>query len=225
MDSNKWERLAPLTGIAAPILWVLGIFITESGDVPNDKATAEQALAYFTDDSGSLFLGFALFGFGVMAFVWFLGSLRTRLLEAEAGSGRLTAIAFAGGMGVAIGLLATFAPQLSGAIALEDKSPVSPEAAQALWLAGTGFFAVTQLFAAVFLFAVGLVSFRYGALPKWLAWAGVVLGVLAMILPIGWIAVIIGLPLWVLTAAVWLYRAGASTTPPAVATPVYPPLD
>lgn len=224
MDSNKWERLAPLTGIAAPILWILGIFIIESGNVLTDKATGEQALAYFRDESGSLFFGFALFGFGVMAFVWFLGSLRSRLLDAEGGSGRLTAIAFAGGVGVAIGLLATWAPQLSAAIALDENSPMGPEAAQALWLAGTGFFVVTELFAAVFLFAVGLVSFRHGAFPKWLAWAGVVLGVLAMILPIGWIAVIIGLPLWTLAAAIWLYRAGVSTAPPAVATPAYPPL-
>jgi uncharacterized protein (DUF58 family) len=53
--------------------------------------------------------------------------------------------------------------------------------------------------------ATALVILRYGALPRWLAWVSLVLALILAIVPIGWLGVIIGLPLWTLVTAVVLY--------------------
>ena len=207
---NRWERFAPLSGVVAVVLWVTAIVVMESGSVPVEDATAADVLRHFTEDSGSILIGATLFGFGCMAFLWFLGSVRVRLLAAEGPVGRLTAIAFGGGLAAAIGLLATMTPQVGAAIAVEDGSAaLSPEGAQAMWYSGDGFFLLSELFCAVFFFALALTSLRHGAFPKWVAWIAVVLGVVMLIPPIGWAALIWGMPLWTLAVSIWMFRAQA----------------
>ena len=40
-----WERLAALAGVIAVVLWVVGILIQESTDMPGDEPTGEEVLS------------------------------------------------------------------------------------------------------------------------------------------------------------------------------------
>lgn len=204
-------RWAPLAGVMAPLLWFFGVFIGESGDVPDDDATAEQILGYFQEDANSMLLGAVLFMAGTLFFSIFVAVLRSRW-RAGAGAEDSSSLAFGAGMIGAAFLAATWAPQLGVGVALEDMgSPISASTAEAAWHMGTGFFVVGEMFIGLFLFATAAANSRVPVLPSWLAWLAVVIGIVAVIPPIGWAAVIFALPVWLLLATFFLMRG----TPPA----------
>jgi hypothetical protein len=58
------------------------------------------------------------------------------------------------------------------------------------------------------LIASGLAGLMTRALPKWLSWAGLVIG-LALMTPAGIVA-FFGFPLWILAASIALYGRGRS---------------
>jgi hypothetical protein len=219
MNWARWERLEPLTGIVAAVLWVVGVWVVEGpGNQPDSDASAAAILAFFKDEVGAIFLGAFLFGLGALFFLWFLGSLRAVLGTAEGGARRLTGIAYAGGLATGICLLLLPGGTTAGAI---NEQNLTPEAAQALLTMFNAFYFGAELACAVFLFAVALIIFRFGALPVWLGWSSAVLALWLVILPVGWIAMAIGFPLWVVAVAWLLYaRAGAA---PAAAEPGAPP--
>ncbi len=40
------ERWAVYTGVVAVVLWIVGVFVIESGNVPGEKTTEAEFLAY-----------------------------------------------------------------------------------------------------------------------------------------------------------------------------------
>ena len=64
--------------------------------------------------------------------------------------------------------------------------------------------------AEVSLFAVlvgtAIVAFKTAVLPKWWAWLGTLVGVVALVGPIGWAALTFGFPVWLLGTTVLLAR-------------------
>ena len=84
--SRLEERLAPLDGIAAVILWVAGVAVLQGkAHQPPSDASPARALAFFQVHTGTVLLGTLLFGLGTLFFLWFLGLIRT---AARAGRGR-----------------------------------------------------------------------------------------------------------------------------------------
>ena len=213
---RRWERLAPLTGVAAVVLWIVGTFLLENTDRPDEDAGANFR-TWVEENDTELITGAIVFGFGVLFFLWFLGSLRATLFAAEGGSGRVTTIGFASGVATAISMLFTVLPHGQAAF---DIDSVSETSAAALVHMGDAFFGGVELFAIPMTLATGLVILRYGSLPRWLAWFSLVLALILVIIPIGWLGVLIGLPLWVLVTSVvlWKQAAGArnATSPPTV---------
>jgi hypothetical protein len=59
-----------------------------------------------------------------------------------------------------------------------------------------------------FLLAVGLAAVRLRVLPAWLGWISLVLGVVALVPPIGWAVVVFAFPLWIVGVAAFLWRDG-----------------
>lgn len=208
MGTARWGRYAPLSGVAAVVLWAVAILVIEAvGDTPGDDAGADDILAYFESDETSVYVGAFLFFLGSLALLWFAGTLRTAVAAVEGGVAHLATIVFGAGVAVALTSMAFPAPQVSGAFAAnESDAPLTPEAAQALWFAGDGFFVVTEFTAALFLVATAVAALATRVLPAWLAWAGVVVAVVLLIPPIGWAALIVGFPLWVLVTSVLLLR-------------------
>ena len=74
-----------------------------------------------------------------------------------------------------------------------------------------GFFVMAWFPLGGFLLATGLAGLRTGALPRWLAWATLGLGVLALVVWTGWIAEFLIVP-WILAVTAVL-RVRRPTSP------------
>jgi hypothetical protein len=205
-SERRWERYAPLAGVVAVILWVISIFVVESADAPDEDAGAQEIAAYFESDGGTLLAGAFIFMVGTAVFIWFLASLRARLYWVEGGAGRITSIVFGSGLVVAAMSMGLMAPQAAGGLMAEEtNAPIDPGAAQAFEALGDGFFVAAEATVFVFFIAVALAALRTRALPVWLGWASLVLGIVALVPWIGWAVYIWGLPLWVLVVSIWLF--------------------
>jgi hypothetical protein len=215
--SDWWERYGSLSGVLAVALWILGFIIFSTTGVGGADSAAEVRDAY-ADDEGAILVAGPLFILGGVAFLWFLGALRTRLRAAEREPAALTAIAYATGIVTATFFSALPLGDVAGAIAEDDE--LEPAAAQALNEFGTGAFVGAEYMAIGFLLAVALVVLRTGVLSRWLAWVSLVLAVVLVIGPIGWLGLFFGFPLWVLAVSVLLWRRSAAERPPATTPPV-----
>jgi anti-sigma factor RsiW len=102
-------------------------------------------------------------------------------------------------------LIASSTPVLAAAAAADA---LEPSAAQALGVVEYAFFIGAEFTGAVLLFATGVLAIRTRVLPAWLGWASLVVALLMLIVvgPIGFIAIVVGLPLWVLVVSVLLWR-------------------
>jgi hypothetical protein len=199
------------TGIAAIVLWILGLVVMNGmSDSISDKATDQQILAWVDGNTNTILLGGWLFMVGCLCFVWFAAVLRSRLHAAEGAGGMLTTLAFAGALATAIFGMAIPAGDVDAAI---NKSDISATTAGTLHHLGDLFFVGAELFAILMLAAVAVHAFRTAALPRWWAIAGAVLAVVLVIGPIGWIGLLFGLPLWTLGTTILLVRPGARTAP------------
>jgi hypothetical protein len=203
----SWERYAPLAGVAAVVLWVVGILVGETAVDGKNPATL---LDSYRDEEGSILLGGFLWLLGTFFFFWFLGSLRARLFALEGGTQRLTALAFAGGVATAIFGFATPGPDMSAAIA--DGADLSQPAAEAIRVVSDIFFIGGEMSTAVLLAATGIHALRTRSLPRWLAWVSLLIALVLIVLPIGWAGLIFAFPLWVLVVSFILWSASAGTT-------------
>jgi len=205
---RSWDRYAPLSGVVAVVLWILGTFLLEKDDRPEGKDTA-AFVDWVEKNDTAIITGAIVFGFGVLFFLWMLGSLRATLFAAEGGTGRLATVAFAGGVATAISMMFTYLPQAQAAF---DKNDTSDTSIDALVHVGDAFFAGVELFAIPLLAATAVVILRFGGLPRWFAWLSLVLALILAVPPIGWLGVIVGLPLWVLLVSVLLWRRPVAAT-------------
>jgi hypothetical protein len=202
-ERGAWERYAALTGVAAVVLWVIGVIISESGAARPEDERAENILAWYADNENTIIAGELIFVLGVLFFIWFMGSLRSRLVAAEGGTGRVSSIAFASGMLASLALVVQAAALIQPTFA--DEGELSGEAAQAMSILSDATFGVVEVMLIPLLVATAIVVLRHGALPRWLAWFSFLLALLLAIIPIGWLGVIFGVPLWVLVTSVLLY--------------------
>jgi hypothetical protein len=197
-----WERWLPLAGAGAVVLWVIGFIV--QGESPDPfEASAREWVTYVSDNDGQILASRLLTLFGVLLFLWFLGTLRTALRAAEGEPGPWAAIAFGSGIALAVLLFAATTALLAAAA---TSGAVEAGAAQALAVSEIGFFFAAEVAAASLLIATGLLALRTGVLPVWLGWASLVIALLLLIVdtPIGFIAFLLGFQLWVIIVSILL---------------------
>lgn len=213
MGPIRWQRLAPLTGVVAVILWAIGVAVLEGADAPDTDARGIVALAYFIEHDDAILAGTFVFMLGGVFFLWFAATLRAALYRMEGSLGTLSATAFAGG--IATGICAILVPSAQATGALNNDN-LSPQAAQTLLMVGDMFFYAAELAAAVLLIATAIVILRARAwLPVWLGWVTLVVAIVLLIPPIGWAALIFGLTLWTILVGLLLYvKAPPKPGPP-----------
>jgi hypothetical protein len=208
---NKWERWAILSGALAVPFWIASVALISS-KVKGDKGA--EILADYQKHSDATLAAGLLWAIGILLFIWFLGSLRSRYLAAEGGAGRLTALAYGGGIAAAtIAMLIPVADEV-GAL---NKDEIDASGAAVLHNFSDAFFVAAEYTLPVFFFASAILALRYAALPKWLGWFSVLIGIVLLIGPIGWAAFIFATPIWILIVSVWLYMrtpAGAPASTP-----------
>jgi hypothetical protein len=136
--------------------------VFERGPVSAGDPAGEIA-GYFAGNREALRAQGLLFVIGAGFLLWFLGSLRSFLVRAEGGTGRLATVAL--GAGVASTVITVVALAFQIGLAATPAGDVAPA------LVGTmdAMFTVANLPLAVMLVAVA-VLFRSGAFPAWLGW-------------------------------------------------------
>ena len=113
------------------------------------------------------------------------------------------------GGGIAAAAIAMLIPVADEVGAL-NKNDFDASGAAVLHHFSDGFFVATEYTLPVFFFAGAILALRYAALPKWLGWFSVLIGIVLLIGPIGWAAFIFATPIWILVVSVWLFMR----TPP-----------
>lgn len=156
MANDRYERYGAASGVLAVILIIVGFGIGASG-FPDIDAPAGDWLTFVTDNQSQIQFGATIAALGIFFLIWFLGSLRSALRVAEGGTGRLSSIAYGGGLVGAAALTFTLAAFEAAAFrtdasadtvrGLFDLSTVSAAPAMA---------GVTALFA-----ATAIVGYRY----------------------------------------------------------------
>lgn len=209
MEASTWERRGILMGVVAAILTVIGFIIAGSGS-PDFLDKPQEIANYYTDDSGRIIVGSYIGLLSTAALIWFIGELRARMRRHEDGSGRLTNIAFGGGLVAAAMFLLVDLTNLAAAMRADEDNGILPATAATLndvsnLALGTGALALSVL-----ALAVAAHAFRTGMLPRWLAWATIAMALVALT-PWSFIAAFISLP-WVVTVAVVLYLRDAPAT-------------
>jgi hypothetical protein len=206
--TRRGERLEPLTGVLAVLLWLIGIFLLEKDDRPDGKDTA-AFVAWVEENDTAILIGAITFAFGVLLFLWMLGCLREALVSEDRGAERLAVVGFGAGVGVSVCLVLTYLPHAQAAF---DHANTSATSVDALVRVGDAFFFGAALFAVPMLVATGLATLRFGALPRWLGWFGLVVAVVLAVPPVAFFGIVLGLPVWTVLVAVALYRRGSAAS-------------
>jgi hypothetical protein len=194
------ERYAPLAGVLAVVGWVVGLLTV--GDLQS-KNKGIELLTYYQAHDSRILVGFIIWAIGTLFFFWFLGSLRSRLLTAEGGDGRLTALAYGGGVATAVCIALNAAPDAAAAISKDD---LDASAARAIHTIGDAFFLGAEYFLVILLVATALNALRTRVFPTWYAWLSLVIALVLLIGIIGWAALIFAFPIWVLITTFLLWR-------------------
>lgn len=208
MITNRFETLAPLSGIAMVGALVTGHLL--SGGFGGYRATAARALESASQNPDRVYIGTLLAGFyGAILLIWFSGSVFNALREREAGKGRLSTIAFGGGIVSAIALALGYGIFRHAAARADIPEGLSPEAAgimhdlYSVLLAG-----VLSLGLAAFIGATGIVSLRTRVFAPWMGWTSVVFAI-GLLTPLHFIFEGLAV-IWIAAVSILLYRQGTS---------------
>lgn len=166
MEGSRSERYGAASGIAFAILAVATVLL-----VPQSPPAADESLGqiqgYFREHRDGLLMAGYLTGLAIAFALWFTGTLRSHLMRAEGGTGRMASIAFGGGL--VAGSIALIGTAVTSALAFSAQSSVAGSEAvtRAMFDFGNMAFSLAWFPIAVLVGATALVSSRTGALPAW----------------------------------------------------------
>lgn len=202
MNESRLEKLAPLTGIIMIGFLMIGVFLINAFD---HRPTADRAAEIFGQNPGRVALGGSLGLVSGLFLIWFAGSVYSALREREGGTGRLSTIAFGGGVMSAIGLITGYGVIYFAGGQAGRPGGISP--AQALIPYGLFEVLIGLLHGlAVLIGATGILSLRTKSFPAWFGWASVVIAV-GILTPVDYLFEEIAL-LWIVVTSIWLFIRG-----------------
>src|SRR5712692_7744052 len=194
---DRWNRYAPLTGVVFVGLLIASFAI--GGSTPGVHSTGAHVISFYKAHHRAQFASDFIGAVGATFFLFFAASLRARLRRREGGEA-LAALAFAGAVLVAVGG-ATFSA-LSWSLT-DARNTLDPSAAQALNVISNDFFFPFAVGTCAFMIGNWLAVLRTGALPKWLGWIALPIGIAALT-PVGFISFLVVMA-WSLIVSVLLY--------------------
>jgi hypothetical protein len=212
--SERMSRLAPLTGVLFAVLAVVAVF-SNTSETPEPSASTAKVVSFFTEHRSSVETSDILFALAFLVLVLFAGTLRSYLRRTDAAEG-LSALVLAGAVLMAAGALGGSGLEYGLAHNLHD---LSPETAKTVNFLSRELF--LPVLAGGFVFGVcsGLAIMRGAALPKWLGWAAIVIGIAVLIPPAGEFALLAFVVWSVIVASLMYARSGqpasASSSPVA----------
>lgn len=186
-----------MTGAVFAVLLVASFVV--AGETPGADDSVEEVVSFYSDNESEVVISAILSGLSAVFLLFFVGSLGSVLRSAEGPTEGLSAVARAGGVVAAVGVL-IFAGLL---FTLGDAADtLEPEATQALNALNADFFFPLAGGLATLLFATGLVAVQSRVLPGWLGWSALVIAVVTFS-PLGFVAFLASIA-WVLVTSVLL---------------------
>jgi hypothetical protein len=203
-------RLAMLSGAVFVVLVVVA-FVVLGGSTPDEDASARKVLNFYNDHEARQIAAAIVLAASVPFLLIFSAVLHRTLRAFEGPGGWLSTLALAGGVVAGAGFLMGAGVHLALTDAA-NKDAIG--AAHALNFLDALDFPSFALPIGVLVFATGFSTFRRaGALPRWLGWVGVIVGLLVFT-PAGFI--FFGASgLWILVASIVLYLRAAPVAPAA----------
>ncbi len=201
-QTRMFQRIGGL-GIVYSVLFAVA-FVLDGND-PATGSSGATVVKYYHSHRVSETAFVFVIATAAIVFTFFLCSLR-RVLGMTTEGRLLGPIVTAGGAVYVSGLL------VAGAltIALVDAAHYGiTTAGQTLNVLSSDDWVPVVVGLSIVTLGTGIAALRTGALPRWLAWASLALGVLAIAGPLGGIAFLIT-PLWTLATGIVLLRSSAT---------------
>jgi hypothetical protein len=214
---RRLELYLPLAGALAAVCWVVATVLLEVGGNPAGPEDAETIATFFRDDRTAILAATTIHSLGAFFFLWFVAALRRALQTLPQAGGVLGTAAFAAGIAGAVLMAAMLGGHSTGATT--DAGLLGPESSLAFWRLPHTFVVGAEVTLAVFVLALSVLALAGVLLPRWIGWAGIVVAVLLLIPPLGWIALLLLFPLWLAAVSVLLFAAGRAALVPAAGTP------
>ena len=202
---RETERWTTWTGPAAVALWLLSVVVVNAGGVPGEGASEADYLAYVETHAATILIAGWIFMAGCAAFLWFAVVLRTHLAAAEGGTGVFSTAAFVGSILVGGLLMLTPGGEIAAAIVAEEQE-ISPATVAALRHVGEAYLSAATIAATLLMLGSAVVALRTRLFPRPWAWCSLALAVVLVIGPVGWAALLLGLPVWTIATTVLLRR-------------------
>ena len=202
------KQIGPLTGILFVVL-VIAAFVV-GGETPGTDDSPQTIVSFYLDNDSEQSIASALLALACVPFLFFLAALRRALRTAAGDEGGLSTVALLGGLMIVVGasIFAGIGFTLGDAA---DQLPAS--AVLTLNALNSDLFFPVFLGICVFYFSTALAILSTGALPRWWGWMTLVLAVISLLGPGGFIAFLALAP-WTLVASILLMRGSASTEAP-----------
>lgn len=197
------SRLFPLTGVAFFALFLASFALGSGGDT----ASTHSAVSYYVAHQSQIRVSLSLMMIGVVALLFFAPFLCNVLRGTGDGNQPLAGAVLAGGAMWGAGLLILAVTQDAFLHAAVNGQA---GAATALNVLDSNDFYPMIGGMAITLLAAGIATVRGAALPAWLGWIAILIGLLALAGPLGMIA-FFAAPFWILIAAVVLTARGVPT--------------
>jgi hypothetical protein len=201
----KTQRLAPLSGILFVVLLVAGFFFI-SGNTPDLKDSAQKIVDYYSGHKNREEAAAIAVGASAVFLAIFVASLYGRLKAAEAPGNLWSVLAVIGGAAAVagfFGIIGVHVALIDGA----DKH-ISPDAMVAInAIDNDNFFAFSLPLGVMLLGAAGA-TLKAGALPKWLGWTALVIGIV-FFTPAGFASFALS-GLWIIAASIYMSRTATA---------------
>jgi hypothetical protein len=193
-----------LPAVASIVLWIVGLVVTHglSDKIPAHPTDA-QLLTWLQRNDGTIITGGWLWMTGCLVFLVFAAILRARLADAEGGRHTASTLAFTGAATAAVFGMLIPAGDIGGAI---DQESISAATAGTLHHTGDAFFVAAELAVILFVAGTAYVALRTGILPRAWSYFSILIAVVLFIGPIGWAALIFGIPVWLLGTGLMVGR-------------------
>jgi hypothetical protein len=211
MNDVRLSRLLVWCGPVFAVLFLALSFI--SGDTPDAKSSAAKVLNYYDDNSTKIMATVFLSPLAAALLIAFAAAVRSRA-RSTGQTGPGPSVLLAGAVVWSAGLLLGSMVSLAGVDAADNKQGDVGVALNVLngasWVPFIGGIAI-------FLIGAGLTGLGSRILPTWLGWVALVLGIVSLAGPGGFIG-FFGGPLWMLVAGILLIvRERGSVESPAPA--------
>jgi hypothetical protein len=205
--SNRW--LLPLAGVGFVVLVIVSFIV--QGEPKSADEPVNEIVDFYLDNKDSIYVAQVIGLIAGLLLIVFGAYLSNVLRAADEGAWPLALLPLIGLVIMDVGFAIDGTILIALAEAADDIEPTSVQTLQALW---DNDFLPIALGGMLFLFSFGIAVVRSGALPRWLGWVAIVLGIVALIPPIGF-AAFIGIGVVILIVSIMLAMRARREAPAA----------